>query len=105
MSKLFGELADGKAIAPGLSDLSVVVHREHPPSPRATTKSLAGVVLRCFPFRCRLRYPFRCRSPLSRQCLNRRIESMVELKQEVSAWEQERNERQVVVKWQFTTAD
>jgi hypothetical protein len=30
---------------------------------------------------------------------------MVELKQEVSAWEQERNERQVVVKWQFTTAD
>ncbi len=44
-------------------------------------------------------------SVLSRQCLNRRIESMEELKREVSAWEQERNERQVVVKWQFTTAD
>jgi hypothetical protein len=44
-------------------------------------------------------------SVLSRQCLNRRIESMEELKREVSAWEQERNERQVVAKWQFTTAD
>jgi hypothetical protein len=44
-------------------------------------------------------------SVLSRQCLDRRIESMEELKREVSAWELERNERQVVVKWQFTTAD
>jgi hypothetical protein len=44
-------------------------------------------------------------SVLSRQCLDRRIESLEKLKREVSAWEQERNERQVVVKWQFTTAD
>ncbi len=44
-------------------------------------------------------------SVLSRQCLDRRIESMEELRQEVSAWEEQRNERQVEVKWQFTTAD
>jgi hypothetical protein len=44
-------------------------------------------------------------SVLSRQCLDRRIESMEELKREVAAWEQGRNERQVVVNWQFTTAD
>jgi hypothetical protein len=44
-------------------------------------------------------------SVLSRQCLNRRIASLEKLKLEVSAWEQERNERQAVVKWQFTTAD
>lgn len=41
---------------------------------------------------------------LSAQCLNRRIGSAVRLKQVVSAWEQERNERQVGVDWQFTTA-
>lgn len=44
-------------------------------------------------------------SVLSRQCLGRRIESMQQLKREVSAWEESRNERGVVVKWQFTTAD
>ena len=44
-------------------------------------------------------------SLLSRQCLNRRIASLEKLKLEASAWEQERNERQAVVKWQFTTAD
>ena len=44
-------------------------------------------------------------SVLSRQCLNRRIGSMDELRKEVSAWEGERNERQVEVKWQFTSAD
>jgi DDE superfamily endonuclease len=44
-------------------------------------------------------------SVLSRQCLDRRIESMEELRCEVSTWEDERNERQVEVKWQFTTAD
>jgi len=60
MSKSFGELADGKTISPGLSDLCEVVHREHPPPPWATTWSLVGVVLRCFPFRCSLRFPFRC---------------------------------------------
>ena len=41
---------------------------------------------------------------LSAQCLDRRIGSAVRLKQVVAAWEAERNERQVGVDWQFTTA-
>jgi DDE superfamily endonuclease len=41
---------------------------------------------------------------LSKQCLGRRIGSQEELEREVAAWEEERNERQVAVKWQFTTA-
>ena len=41
---------------------------------------------------------------LSAQCLDRRIGSAVRLKQVVDAWERERNERQVGVDWQFTTA-
>ena len=44
-------------------------------------------------------------SVLARQCLDRRIESSEELRREVEAWESERNERQVEIKWQFTTAD
>jgi DDE superfamily endonuclease len=44
-------------------------------------------------------------SVLSRQCLNRRIESINELRNEVAAWEEARNEMQVEVRWQFTTAD
>jgi hypothetical protein len=44
-------------------------------------------------------------SVLARQCLDRRIESREELEAEVAAWEEERNERMVEVKWQFTTAD
>lgn len=44
-------------------------------------------------------------SVLARQCLDRRIGSSDELRREVSAWEEERNERQVGVNWQFTTAD
>jgi hypothetical protein len=32
-------------------------------------------------------------------------ESLERLRQEVGAWELERNERQVEIKWQFTTAD
>jgi hypothetical protein len=44
-------------------------------------------------------------SVLSRQCLDRRIESVDELRREVEAWEDDRNERQVEVRWQFTTAD
>ena len=42
---------------------------------------------------------------LGKQCLGRRIGSAEELAREVVAWEQERNERQVGVNWQFTTAD
>ena len=39
---------------------------------------------------------------LGKQCLGRRIGSAEELAREVAAWEQERNERQVGVNWQFT---
>jgi hypothetical protein len=41
---------------------------------------------------------------LTKQCLARRIGAVAELEREVSAWEEERNERQVGVRWQFTTA-
>jgi len=44
-------------------------------------------------------------SVLSRQCLDRRIETAAALQDEVAAWESTRNERQIEVKWQFTTAD
>ena len=44
-------------------------------------------------------------SVLARQCLDRRIETKEELEREVTAWEDERNGRGVVVRWQFTTAD
>lgn len=44
-------------------------------------------------------------SVLSGQCLNRRIDSRAQLQKEIEAWEEERNERQVGVNWQFTTAD
>jgi transposase len=44
-------------------------------------------------------------SVLSGQCLDRRIDNAAEVRQEVGAWEDERNERQVGVNWQFTTAD
>jgi hypothetical protein len=44
-------------------------------------------------------------SVLARQCLDRRIETREELEREVEAWEEERNERQVGVRWRFTTAD
>jgi DDE superfamily endonuclease len=42
---------------------------------------------------------------LSRQCLNRRIGAREELARAVAAWEEDRNERGVGVKWRFTTAD
>lgn len=44
-------------------------------------------------------------SVLARQCLDRRIESREELKREVAAWEEDRNERSIGVDWRFTTAD
>ena len=44
-------------------------------------------------------------SVLSRQCLDRRIETRGELRQEVWQWERPRNERGVGIRWQFTTAD
>ena len=44
-------------------------------------------------------------SVLSRQCLDRRIESTSRLTGEVVVWEQQRNEEQVHIDWRFTTAD
>ena len=44
-------------------------------------------------------------SVLAGQCLDQRIESVERLRQEVEAWELSRNERQIGVSWQFTTAD
>jgi DDE superfamily endonuclease len=41
---------------------------------------------------------------LSKQCLGRRIESAEELEREALTWAEERNEAQVEVRWQFTTA-
>jgi hypothetical protein len=41
---------------------------------------------------------------LSKQCLGRRIGSLEELREEVAAWNEERNERMVEARWQFTTA-
>jgi hypothetical protein len=44
-------------------------------------------------------------SALSRQCLNRRIPSQEKLIQEVTAWENARNEHKIGCDWQFTTDD
>lgn len=44
-------------------------------------------------------------SVLSRQCLDRRIESREELEREIAAWEEDRNEQGVGARWRFTTAD
>lgn len=44
-------------------------------------------------------------SVLSRQCLERRIPSVVELQQEIEAWEQQRNQNQATVNWRFSTVD
>jgi DDE superfamily endonuclease len=44
-------------------------------------------------------------SVLQRQCLNRRMESAELLEQEIAAWQEDRNDREVGVHWRFTTAD
>ena len=44
-------------------------------------------------------------SVLSRQCLNRRLDSLDALKREVGEWLRDRNNRQAKVKWHFTAAD
>jgi hypothetical protein len=44
-------------------------------------------------------------SILSRQCLDRRIDSPELLTAEVAAWEQTCNAHQAKIDWQFTTAD
>lgn len=44
-------------------------------------------------------------SVLARQCLDRRIATADELRREVTAWEEPRNDRAAEVRWRFTTAD
>jgi len=44
-------------------------------------------------------------SVLSRQCLDRRIPGQEILASETKAWEDERNDQVVKVRWRFTTAD
>lgn len=44
-------------------------------------------------------------SVLNRQCLNRRIPDRDALKLEITAWEEERNQKSSSVNWRFTTAD
>ncbi len=44
-------------------------------------------------------------SVLSRQCINGRIPDDQSLRQEVQAWESDRNAKVVKVDWRFTTAD
>jgi hypothetical protein len=44
-------------------------------------------------------------SVLSRQCLDRRIESTDELLKELEPWSEGRNDRGIGVNWRFTTAD
>ena len=44
-------------------------------------------------------------SILSRQCLARRIPNQQYLKQEVAAWQKERNAKYSTIDWQFTTQD
>jgi len=44
-------------------------------------------------------------SVLSRQCLNRRMATELELKQQVAAWTAARNKDHATIDWQFTTED
>jgi hypothetical protein len=44
-------------------------------------------------------------SVLSRRCLDRRIASADELREQLEPWYEERNDRAVGIKWRFTTAD
>jgi transposase len=44
-------------------------------------------------------------SVLAGQCLHRRLPSREEVDRQVEAWERERNQQKVKIKWQFTTRD
>jgi hypothetical protein len=44
-------------------------------------------------------------SVLSRQCLDRRIDSKQKMEKEIADWEQNRNEACTRINWRFTTAD
>lgn len=42
---------------------------------------------------------------MTRQCLSRRIDAIDKLRQELAAWETDRNKSVACVTWQFTTAN
>jgi hypothetical protein len=42
---------------------------------------------------------------LNRQCLNRHIPTLDEVKEEVKAWQSDRNNKKCKINWQFTTKD
>jgi hypothetical protein len=42
-------------------------------------------------------------SALSRQCLDRRIGDAEILEREAKAWEEERNQKKIMIHWRFTT--
>jgi len=42
---------------------------------------------------------------LSRQCLNRHIDDIKEVKKQVTAWQKNRNKRKNKIEWRFTTKD
>lgn len=42
---------------------------------------------------------------LIKQCLDRRIDNIATMKSEVAAWQNERNNMDATINWQFTTAD
>jgi hypothetical protein len=42
---------------------------------------------------------------LGRQCLSQRIDNIQDLRRQAKAWEKSRDEAEVIVNWQFTTAD
>lgn len=42
---------------------------------------------------------------MTRQCLSRRVDSIGRLREELAAWENERNNNQAKVNWQFRTKD
>jgi hypothetical protein len=44
-------------------------------------------------------------SAMTSQCLDRRIDTLEKLQSELGAWQLDRNRKQKIVKWQFTTED
>ena len=42
---------------------------------------------------------------MTRQCIDRRIESQEALKSEINAWQKQRNKENIQVNWRFTTKD
>ncbi len=44
-------------------------------------------------------------SALSGQCLNRRIPDLVTMQSHIAAWEKDRNNRQSIIHWHFSTTD